>query len=111
MSSIARSREGWNSTIQRSLQLGIVCLICWSAPLVAQETLNQAIENITQTPRFKHAHWGALFVDQKSNEVLFEHQSDKLFIPASTTKPLFRCFCPQRIWCGSPLRDAHRPQG
>jgi len=86
MSLIARLREGWISSIHRSLQLVIVCLICWSGPLVAQETLNQAIEKITQTPHFKHAHWGALFVDQNSNEVLFEHQADKLFIPASTTK-------------------------
>ncbi|MEX2187998.1 MAG: D-alanyl-D-alanine carboxypeptidase/D-alanyl-D-alanine-endopeptidase [Pirellulales bacterium] len=36
--------------------------------------------------RFKQAHWGLLIVDRESGEVLFEHQADKMFAPASTTK-------------------------
>ena len=58
----------------------------------AQESLESGIERITQQPHFKHAHWGALFVDLNSGEVVFERNGDKLFVPASTTK-LFSVAC------------------
>ena len=70
--------------------------LCWlsggTANLAAQEALDQAISVITQQPHFKHAHWGALFVDLQTDQVLFAHQADKLFVPASTTK-LFSVAC------------------
>ncbi len=53
---------------------------------VAQESLESGIERVTKQPHFKHAHWGALFVDLNSGEVVFERNADKLFVPASTTK-------------------------
>jgi serine-type D-Ala-D-Ala carboxypeptidase/endopeptidase (penicillin-binding protein 4) len=59
---------------------------------VAQETFVSAIERVTQQPHFKHAHWGALFVDLNSGEVVFDRNGDKLFVPASTTK-LFSVAC------------------
>jgi PBP4 family serine-type D-alanyl-D-alanine carboxypeptidase len=52
----------------------------------AQEPLAAAIQSVTQQPRYKQSHWGALFVDLTSGEVVFEEQADKLFAPASTTK-------------------------
>ena len=60
--------------------------------LSAQEALPQAIERIVHSPRFKHAHWGALFVEQHSGHVIYKHEDEKLFIPASTTK-LFTVAC------------------
>lgn len=67
-------------------------LFCLTDVLIGQETLGQAIEKVTSQPHFKHAHWGALFVDLKSGETLYEQAADKLFIPASTTK-LFSVAC------------------
>jgi len=61
-------------------------------PSSAAEPLPAAIQAVTQQPRYLQAHWGALFVDLKSGEVIFEQQADKLFAPASTTK-LFSVAC------------------
>lgn len=58
----------------------------WSLAVVADEPLAHAIEKVVHQPHFKHAHWGALFVDQNSGHIVFEHHPDKLFAPASTTK-------------------------
>jgi D-alanyl-D-alanine carboxypeptidase/D-alanyl-D-alanine-endopeptidase (penicillin-binding protein 4) len=44
------------------------------------------IKPVITAPEFKHAHWGILFVDLEKGEVLHEHNADKLFVPASTTK-------------------------
>ena len=71
---------------RRSQFLGLaLCFLCLKVG-AAQETLNGAIERVTQQPHFKHAHWGALFVDLNSGEVVFERNGAKLFVPASTTK-------------------------
>ena len=51
-----------------------------------------SIADFLSQPRFKHAHWGLLFVDQDSGETVYELNPDKLFVPASTTK-LFSVAC------------------
>src|SRR3954465_6513607 len=48
--------------------------------------LESALQEVTGQPQYKHAHWGLLVVDQKTGDVLFEQNADKLFAPASTTK-------------------------
>jgi D-alanyl-D-alanine carboxypeptidase/D-alanyl-D-alanine-endopeptidase (penicillin-binding protein 4) len=48
--------------------------------------LAEAIEAIINAPQFKTAHWGVLVNDRNSGATLYEHQSDKMFAPASTTK-------------------------
>jgi D-alanyl-D-alanine carboxypeptidase/D-alanyl-D-alanine-endopeptidase (penicillin-binding protein 4) len=60
--------------------------------VAANEPLGQAIHAVIHQPHFKHAHWGALFVDRESGAVVFEHAPRKLFVPASTTK-LFSVAC------------------
>jgi len=52
----------------------------------AQDKLSPAIRDVLGEPRFKHAHWGLLVADRATGEVLYEHDADKLFAPASTTK-------------------------
>ncbi|HUE75170.1 MAG TPA: D-alanyl-D-alanine carboxypeptidase, partial [Pirellulaceae bacterium] len=52
----------------------------------AEDALTKRIDELNGQPRFKHAHWGILFVDLKTGEVVYEHNADKLFAPASTTK-------------------------
>jgi D-alanyl-D-alanine carboxypeptidase/D-alanyl-D-alanine-endopeptidase (penicillin-binding protein 4) len=48
--------------------------------------LSSELRAVIDAPEFKHAHWGILVVDLASGEVLYEHDADKLFAPASTTK-------------------------
>lgn len=73
----------------RGLSLA-VCLFAFvlgaAGAVPAGESLEQAIGVVTHQPHFKHAHWGALFVDRGTGQVVFEHDADKLFAPASTTK-------------------------
>src|SRR5262245_8809801 len=40
----------------------------------------------TRAPHYRHAHWGMLFFDLNSGEVLYQENVDKLFAPASVTK-------------------------
>lgn len=49
-------------------------------------SLDEAMTAALADERFKQAHWGVLIVDRESGDVLFEHQADKMFAPASTTK-------------------------
>lgn len=57
-----------------------------AASSAAEEKLSPQIDQVINGPRFKQAHWGILVVDLKSGEVIYEHDADKLFAPASTTK-------------------------
>lgn len=52
-----------------------------------QELLNQIEKNTI----FSHVHWGACIIAEDDSEMLFSHNSHKLFIPASITK-LFTAF-------------------
>lgn len=60
-------------------------------PEPARETpavheLKAKIDAFLQAPAYKQAHWGLLVVDLGSGESLYEHDADKLFVPASVTK-------------------------
>jgi len=52
----------------------------------ANDKLSQRIDEHLAQAHFKTAHWGFLFVDLKTGEVVIERNSEKLFVPASTTK-------------------------
>lgn len=47
-------------------------------------------EQVIGASEYKHAHWGILFIDLEKKHakegVVYEHNADKLFVPASTTK-------------------------
>jgi D-alanyl-D-alanine carboxypeptidase/D-alanyl-D-alanine-endopeptidase (penicillin-binding protein 4) len=68
--------------------LALIWLFVPSAP--AQDSLPERIEAVIRGPDYKQAHWGLLVVDSESGKVVFEHNADKLFAPASTTK-LYTC--------------------
>jgi D-alanyl-D-alanine carboxypeptidase/D-alanyl-D-alanine-endopeptidase (penicillin-binding protein 4) len=78
--------------LKSAISLVLFVLISTGGLSAQQETLDRAIHHITLQPHFKYAHWGALFVDQDSGQVVYEHNADKLFAPASTTK-LFSVAC------------------
>jgi D-alanyl-D-alanine carboxypeptidase/D-alanyl-D-alanine-endopeptidase (penicillin-binding protein 4) len=44
------------------------------------------IDEVINAPKYAQARWGLLVADLKSGDVLYEHDADKLFAPASTTK-------------------------
>ena len=52
----------------------------------AQESLATQIQALLDEPIYRQAHWGLLFVDLQSGEVVYEHNRHKLFAPASVTK-------------------------
>lgn len=70
----------------------MIALLVMSGIVHAGETLEHAMRAVTHQPHFNQAHWGALFVDRSSGDVIFEHAPKKLFAPASTTK-LFTVAC------------------
>jgi D-alanyl-D-alanine carboxypeptidase/D-alanyl-D-alanine-endopeptidase (penicillin-binding protein 4) len=57
-----------------------------SAAEKSEKTLTSRLEEVVNGPNYKHAHWGLLIVDQEGGNVFYEHNADKLFAPASTTK-------------------------
>ena len=71
-----------------------VCLLTVSCPPLRAEdkpetksdALAAKIHELTHAPHYRHAHWGMLFFDLHSGEVLYQENADKLFAPASTTK-------------------------
>jgi D-alanyl-D-alanine carboxypeptidase/D-alanyl-D-alanine-endopeptidase (penicillin-binding protein 4) len=75
----------------RNLAQWLVLAALFSLPAVGQETpepnrLKRALQEVTGQSQYKHAHWGILVVDQQTGDVVCEHNADKLFVPASTTK-------------------------
>ena len=52
----------------------------------ARPLLKDAIREVMDLPRYKTAHWGLYAIDAQTGEVLLDHQSNKMFAPASCTK-------------------------
>jgi serine-type D-Ala-D-Ala carboxypeptidase/endopeptidase (penicillin-binding protein 4) len=61
-------------------------LLLLAPPLFAADPLAKTIDAVIDGPDFKRSHWGALVVDAKTGETLYERNADKLFAPASVTK-------------------------
>ena len=85
--------------------------------MIGDDSLSKAVARITNHSHFVHTQWGALFVDQNSGVVVFKHDSEKLFIPASTTK-LFTVACAldalgadHRFLTPVVMRGEMKPQG
>lgn len=56
----------------------------------AGDDLASKIEAVISGPDYKQARWGILIVDGDTGKTVYEHNADKLCIPASTTK-LYSC--------------------
>ena len=70
---------------RRSSILALIALVI-AVPLPAEDKLAKRIDEFLAQPHFKTTHFGWLFVDLKTGEVVLERSSEKLFVPASTTK-------------------------
>ena len=60
------------------------------ASLGRADELADKIKAVTDAPEYKAARWGILIVDAGSGRTVYEHNPDKLMLPASTTK-LYTC--------------------
>ena len=59
-----------------------------SATAQAQDALAARIQKVIDRPEFARANFGIEFVDLATGKILYSHDANKLFVPASTTKLL-----------------------
>src|SRR3954470_21181981 len=83
--------ECYNRTIfmaRRRVQIALfLCLLCAIPAQAAKlKPLAERISNILAQPDLSRGFWGIEVVSVRSGKVLFSHNSDKLFTPASNTK-------------------------
>lgn len=68
----------------------IAALVCGAGRpaswVAAEEPIAKQIEALRDEAPYRAAHFGLLFIDLQSKEVVYEHNRHKLFAPASVTK-------------------------
>ncbi|MBX3441026.1 MAG: D-alanyl-D-alanine carboxypeptidase/D-alanyl-D-alanine-endopeptidase [Planctomyces sp.] len=66
----------------------ILLALVFAVPAFASDPppWQERLQSVLDRPEYRHAHWGLLVVDAKTGDVVYEHQADKLFAPASVTK-------------------------
>src|SRR5436190_6970472 len=66
----------------------LIALVVFATGLAAQphDTLADRVAAIMARPEFKHALFGIEFYSLDTNSVIYEHNSDRFFVPGSTTK-------------------------
>src|SRR5262245_17965778 len=67
----------------------VLCLLAVSQGRGADDLAGK-IEAVINGPDYTQARWGILVVDLKTGKPLYEHNADRLFMPASVTK-LYSC--------------------
>src|SRR5258708_4837127 len=98
-SSVNCPSRSWRSTSLRNhpRTLFVSCVATASLLLLphmprasaqSSATLTERIQNVINRPEFAHANFGIKFVSLDTGKVLFSLNSNKLFVPASTTKLL-----------------------
>lgn len=60
----------------------------FAGPVLAQESLAARIQKVMDRPEFARANFGIEFLDLATGKVVYAHDANKLFVPASTTKLL-----------------------
>ena len=74
----------------RSRLLLALSLVFLPLARASADDLGDRLGDVVNGPDYKQAHWGLLVADTKTGKVVYEHNADRLFAPASTTK-LFSC--------------------
>jgi D-alanyl-D-alanine carboxypeptidase/D-alanyl-D-alanine-endopeptidase (penicillin-binding protein 4) len=75
------------------LRAAAICFLtsaAFAAASFAQQNtaLALTIQKVMDRPEYKHANFGIEFYDYANNSVVYAHEAEKLFVPASTTKTL-----------------------
>src|SRR5579859_1271572 len=78
---------------------GVVLLSTLAAapPSRAQDTLAARIQKVLDRPEFARANFGIEFFDLANGKVVYAHDANKLFVPASTTKLLSEGTLPAKL--------------
>ncbi|HQR05235.1 MAG TPA: D-alanyl-D-alanine carboxypeptidase/D-alanyl-D-alanine-endopeptidase [Gemmatales bacterium] len=69
-----------------AIALSLCLVLSASGQDTGKPKLSETIKGVIDQPKYKTAHWGLYVVDARSGDVLLDHQSEKLFAPASCTK-------------------------
>jgi D-alanyl-D-alanine carboxypeptidase/D-alanyl-D-alanine-endopeptidase (penicillin-binding protein 4) len=81
-------------SLRRCTRLLPVCVLLLaglpSLPAGTTGDLGGEIDKVINRPEYREARWGILVADAETGKPLYEHEADRLFIPASTTK-LYSC--------------------
>jgi serine-type D-Ala-D-Ala carboxypeptidase/endopeptidase (penicillin-binding protein 4) len=77
--------------MNRKSLIWFVLALAWAQamPAAAQngaEQLQQRLNTVINGPNYQQSTWAALVIDSKSGAVVFEHNADRLVLPASVTK-------------------------
>lgn len=70
----------------RVLSFTLSAVILHGADLFAGDGLIERLQAVINSAEYKHSHWGLYVADQATGDAVYEHNPDKLFAPASTTK-------------------------
>jgi len=80
-----------STVLQRSARKASLIIVATAALSVAahaQDTLAARIQKVMDRPEFARADFGTEFLDLASGKIVYAHNANKLFVPASTTKLL-----------------------
>ena len=81
------ARIGPFMRLSRLFLAWLVCLVCVAqSPAASRKTLQKRIAAVLSRPELERGYWGMEVISLASGKVLYEQNSDKLFIPASNTK-------------------------
>jgi len=70
----------------RTTAVLVATLLTSALAAQSRDTLAERIDAIMSRPEFKHAIFGIEFYDLDAGAVVYEHNSDRFFVPGSTTK-------------------------
>jgi PBP4 family serine-type D-alanyl-D-alanine carboxypeptidase len=82
------SRRTSLRTLIVAAALAMVVFQTQGLPAPAQDSLAARIRKVMDRPEFAHASFGIQFLALDTGEVVYAHDADRLFVPASTTKLL-----------------------
>ena len=87
---ISNLKNRWQLVVSAMLWIFLLVFITTGQTARAQSipTLAERIQRVTSRPEFTHANFGIEFYSLDSGKVIYALNSEKMFVPASTTKLL-----------------------
>jgi D-alanyl-D-alanine carboxypeptidase/D-alanyl-D-alanine-endopeptidase (penicillin-binding protein 4) len=64
----------------------VAACVCLVATPIRADTLHNRVAEVLKTPGFENGRWGLLVVENATGHVIYEHNPDQLYRPASVTK-------------------------
>ena len=72
--------------IHKAIVVLVATLLTSALAAQSRDSLAERVDAIMSRPEFRHAIFGIEFYDLDANAVVYEHNSDRFFVPGSTTK-------------------------